>query len=473
MLGRTRHIHFVGIGGSGMSGIAELVANLGYEVSGSDASLSPVTARLAGLGVRISGRHEAANVGQADVVVVSSAIRSDNPEVVEAVRRQVPVIPRAEMLAELMRLRYGIAVAGAHGKTTTTSMIAVALEQADLDPTAVIGGRLQAFGGSARLGRGDYLVAEADESDGSFLKLTPTIAVLTNVDREHLDTYVTYEQLQQAFVAFANKVPFYGAVVACGDDPVLMALRPRMNRRVVTYGFGPDAGDVQGFDPTLEPFRAQCGVRYRTGSEGRWASGSLRLKVPGRHNLLNALAAVAVGLEIGVAFERLAEALAGFGGVERRFQLVGEAAGVMVVDDYGHHPTEIAAVIAAARAGFGRRLLLVFQPHRYTRTHLLADELGEALAAADEIVLTEVYGAGETPIPGATAETVAAAVRRSTDRPVHVVAALDEVVPFVARLARPGDLVVTLGAGSIGTIPGRLLSELTLKAKESARHPSG
>jgi len=279
--------------------------------------------------------------------------------------------------------------------------------------------------------------------------------------------------LQQAFVAFANQVPFYGAVVACADDPVLMTLRPRMSRRVVTYGFGALAGDVRGLDPTLEPFRARCGVRYRIRPEGRWESGSLHLKVPGRHSLLNALAAVAVGLEIGVAFERLTDALAGFGGVERRFQLVGEAAGVMVVDDYGHHPTEIAAVIAAARAGLRRRLVVVFQPHRYTRTHLLARELGEALAAADEIVLTEVYGAGEAPIPGATVETVAEAARRATDRPVHVVATLDDVVPFVAGLARPGDLIVTLGAGSIGTIPGRLLSELALRSKESTRHLSG
>jgi UDP-N-acetylmuramate--alanine ligase len=469
MLGRTRRVHFVGIGGIGMSGIAELLANLGYAVSGSDLKGSDVTDRLATLGVRVAIGHDARHVGDADVVVVSSAVAADNPEVVEAGRRKVPVIPRAEMLAELMRLRYGIAVAGAHGKTSTTSMIALALERAGLDPTAVIGGRVQALGGNARLGEGEYMVAEADESDRSFLRLTPTIAVLTNLDHEHLESYGTFERLQEAFVDFANKVPFYGAVVACADDPALAALLPRMTRRVRTYGFTVAAGDVRGSDVRLEGFGARCAVRYRTGRDpDRWEEGQIGLRVPGRHSLLNAMAAVAVGLEVGVPFARVAAALAEFAGVERRFELKGEVGGVMVVDDYGHHPTEIAAVIAAARAGFGRRLLVAFQPHRYTRTHALAAELGAALAGADEVVLTDVYAAGEAPIAGATVDAVAGAARAATDRPVHVVRRLDEVAVAVARLARPGDLVLTLGAGSIGTVADRILAELRAPAEGKA-----
>mgnify|MGYP001596573440 CR=1 FL=1 len=471
MLRRTRRIHFVGIGGAGMSGIAELVANLGYAVRGSDLKASEVTDRLARLGVTVFVGHAAAHVGDADVVVVSTAVPDDNPEVREARRRHVPVIPRAEMLAELMRLRYGIAVAGAHGKTTTTSMIALALERGGLDPTAVIGGRLSAFGGHARLGQGEYMVAEADESDRSFLKLTPTIAVITNLDREHLESYGSFERLQNAFVDFANKVPFYGAVVACGDDPVLAGLVPRMTRRVLTYGFTPGAADVQGFDARLEGFGARCRVRFRSSEGGGdWRTGEIRLQVPGLHSLLNALATVAVGLEVGVPFDETAAALADFAGVERRFQLRGEAGGVMVVDDYGHHPTEIEAVIAAARTGFGRRVLVAFQPHRYTRTSQLTPEFGRALAGADEIVLTDIYSAGEAPIPGATVESIAEAVRRETANPVHVVKRLEEVAPALADLARPGDLIITLGAGSITTVAALILAELERRrAKDPAR----
>jgi len=473
MLGRTRRVHFVGVGGIGMSGIAELLANLGCAVSGSDLVASDVTERLTTLGVAVHLGHDAAHVGDADVVVVSSAVAADNPEVLDAERRDVPVIPRAEMLAELMRLRYSIAVAGAHGKTSTTAMIALALEHAGLDPTAVIGGRLSALGGNARLGQGEYMVAEADESDQSFLRLTPTMAVLTNLDREHLESYGSFERLQEAFVDFANKVPFYGAVVACADDPVLASLLPRMTRRVLTYGFGPGARDVLGSEVELEAFSARCRVRFRAGREtDAWSTGALRLQVPGRHSLLNALAAVAVGLEVGVSFDRLAGALAEFAGVERRFQLKGEVAGVMVVDDYGHHPTEIAAVLAAARAGFGRRVLVVFQPHRYTRTAQLAEEFGAALAEADEVVLTDVYAAGEAPIPGATVDSIAEALRRRTTRPVHVVTPLSEVAPVVARLARPGDLVLTLGAGSIGGVGGRILAELAGRGEEGLGHES-
>ena len=455
---RKIKIHFVGIGGIGMSGIAELLANLGYEVSGSDARLSDVTTRLASLGVRVDAGHDAAHVGDADVVVVSSAVRPENPEVAEARRRHIPVIPRAEMLAELMRLRYGIAIAGAHGKTTTTSMIALVLERAGLDPTAVIGGRLSAFGSNARLGRGDYMVVEADESDRSFLKLSPAIALITNIDREHMESYGSWEALQQAFADFANKVPFYGAIVACADDPPVRALLPRLTRRVITYGSEDGPAQIAGREMALEAFGSRCTVIRRSG-DGEAVLGEIRLQVPGRHNLLNALGAVAVGMEVGVPFERIASALQEFQGAERRFQLHGEEGGVMVVDDYGHHPTEISAVIAAARAGIGRRVVVVFQPHRYTRTRDLLDAFGDALAAADEVVLTDIYAAGETPIPGVTIEAVEAAVRR-TGIPVQVVKAVDDLPAAVAALARTNDLVITLGAGSIGGAADRILAEL-------------
>jgi UDP-N-acetylmuramate--alanine ligase len=459
MLGRTRRIHFVGIGGIGMSGIAELLANLGYEVSGSDAKTSELTARLEKLGVRIAKGHDAANVREADVVVTSSAIQAGNAEVEEARRRRIPVIPRAEMLAELMRLRYGIAVAGAHGKTTTTSMIALVLERAGLDPTAVIGGRLSAFGSNARLGRGDYMVVEADESDRSFLKLTPSIAVITNIDREHMESYGSWDALQQAFVDFATKVPFYGTVVACADDEPVRGLLPRISRRVITYAFSDRDAIVTGHDMTLEAFGSRCRVVHRPSTGSPVDLGALHLHVPGRHNLLNALGAVAVGLEVGIPFARIASGFSDFRGAERRFQLRGEARGVMVVDDYGHHPTEIAAVIAAARAGLDRRVVVVFQPHRYTRTRDLLDQFGTALGGADEIVLTDVYAAGEAPIPGASAEAIEAVVRNS-GRPVTLVKALDDIPAAVARIARPNDLVITLGAGSIGTVPDRILEEL-------------
>jgi UDP-N-acetylmuramate--alanine ligase len=464
VLGKTRLVHFIGIGGIGMSGIAELLANLGYIVTGSDERRSSITERLASLGITIAYGHAAGHVGNADVVVVSSAVRPGNPEVVEAARRQIPVIPRAEMLAELMRLRYAIAVAGAHGKTTTTSMIALVLERAGLDPTAVIGGRLSAFGGNARLGRGELMVAEADESDRSFLKLFPTIAVITNIDREHLESYGGLGDLQQAFVDFANRVPFYGAVVACADDENLVAVLSRMTRRVITYGLGADA-DITAADVKLGPLTAGAVVKRRARSaddaaESPVALGPLLLNVPGRHNLLNALATVAVGLELGLPFERIAAGLHDFRGVERRFEVRGEPDGILLVDDYGHHPTEIAAVLEAARA-LNRRIVVAFQPHRFTRTAALMDDFGPALAGADHLVLTDIYAAGEDPIPGVTLEALAASVRRSTLAPVEVVPGLEDVAPAVARIARPGDVVITLGAGSIGTVPDRLLELLT------------
>ena len=461
----------MGIGGIGMSGIAELLVNLGYEVSGSDAKPSDVTARLEQLGVRFSTGHDARNVGAMDVVVISSAIRADNPEVSEARARLIPVIPRAEMLAELMRLRYGIAVAGAHGKTTTTSMIALVLEGAGLDPTAVIGGKLSAFGSNARLGTGDYMVVEADESDRSFLKLSPSIAVITNIDREHMESYGTWDNLQEAFADFANKVPFYGAVVACADDRHVRALLPRLTRRVITYGL--DDAEIAGEGMELRAFASVCTVTRRRNGGGRRKLGDLQLGVPGRHNVLNALGAVTVGLEVGIPFPRIAQALAEFRGAERRFQTRGEARGVMVVDDYGHHPTEIAAVLAAARAGIDRRVIAVFQPHRYSRTQQLMDEFGGAFEGADEIVLTDIYAAGEAPIAGITIEALADTVRRHARAPVHVVKSLDDLPGAVARLCRPGDLIITLGAGSIGAVADRILAELGAPAPDLSTEAGG
>jgi UDP-N-acetylmuramate--alanine ligase len=481
MLGRTRHVHFVGVGGIGMSGIAELLANLGYAVSGSDEKKSAVTARLETLGIRVAQGHDARHVGDADVVVISSAVRPTNPEVVEAARRQIPVIPRAEMLAELMRLRFSIAVAGAHGKTTTTSMIALVLERCGLDPTAVIGGRLSAFGSNARLGNGEFMVAEADESDRSFLKLFPTIAVITNIDHEHLENYGGFDDLQQAFVDFANKTPFYGGVVACVDDAHLAQVLPKMSRRVITYGLvSPDA-EITATDVALGPLSVTATIMRRerrggpasrhagapmsptrpepTGDSPLMRLGALTLNVPGRHNLLNALAAIAVGGELGLSFDRIAAGLNDFRGAERRFEVRGEPRGILLVDDYGHHPTEIAAVLAAAKT-LNRRIVVAFQPHRYSRTAALIDAFGPALDGADHVVLTDIYAAGEDPIAGVTLETLAASIRRTLRVPLDVVPRLDDVVPAIVRAARSGDVVITLGAGSIGNLPDRLLGAL-------------
>jgi len=463
VLGRTRRIHFVGIGGSGMSGIAELLANLEYEVTGSDEKRSAVTDRLASLGVTVHIGHAAPHVDRADVVVISSAVKLANPEVVEANRRDIPVIPRAEMLAELMRLRYAIAVAGAHGKTTTTSMIALSLERAGLDPTAVIGGRLSAFGSNARLGRGELMVAEADESDRSFLKLFPTVAVITNIDYEHLENYGSFDDLRQAFVDFANKVPFFGAVVCCADDAHLAAVTGRMTRRVVTYGMS-DAADVTATDVVLGPMRVTATVKRRARRSADAAKtlatlGTLELNVPGHHNLLNALATVAVGLELGIPFERIAPGLKEFKGAERRFEVRGEPRGILVVDDYGHHPTEIAAVLAAALT-LNRRIVIAFQPHRFSRTLALFDAFGPSMAGADAIVLTDIYAAGEEAIAGVTLDALAARVRSQITVPVEVVPRLADVAPALARLAQPGDVVITLGAGSIASVPDQLLALL-------------
>lgn len=463
MLGKTRHVHFIGVGGIGMSGIAELLANLGYAVSGSDAKRSAVTDRLETLGITVRVGHDAGHVGEADVVVVSSAVRGSNAEVVEARRRGVPVIPRAEMLAELMRLRYAVAVAGAHGKTTTTSMIALVLERAGLDPTAVIGGRLSAFGSNARLGRGEVMVAEADESDRSFLHLFPTMAVITNIDYEHLENYGGFAELQQAFVDFANKVPFYGAVVACVDDPHLAEVLPRMTRRVITYGVSSPDAEITADAVNVGahgPMTVSARVHRRTPAHPAGATlGEIALQVPGRHNLLNALATVAVGLELDVPFEQIASGLHEFKGAERRFEVRGEPNGILIVDDYGHHPTEIAAVLAAAQA-LGRRILVVFQPHRYSRTKALLHEFGTAFRGADRVILTDIYSAGEEPIAGIHANALATTIRSAVSIPVDVVPRLDDVPDAVARVATRGDVVITLGAGSIGALPDRLVRAL-------------
>jgi UDP-N-acetylmuramate--alanine ligase len=470
--GKVRCLHFVGIGGSGMSGLAEIVASLGFRVSGSDAKRSEVTDRLAALGVTVRIGHAADNVGDADTVVFTSAARPDNPELVRARARRIPVIARAELLAELMRLRFGIAVAGAHGKTTTTSMIALVLERAGLDPTAVIGGRLSAFGSNSRLGRGDYMVAEADESDRSFLLLWPSIAVLTNVDREHMEAYGSFADLQQSFVDFANKVPFYGAVVACVDDPVLATILPRFTRRVITYGITRDDAEIGAREVALEGFGSVSTVLRRARDTQPEVLGELRLSVPGRHSVQNALAAIAVGLELDVPFARIASALSEFAGAERRFQLHGTVNGITVIDDYGHHPTELATVMAAARAAQPSRILVAFQPHRYTRTRDLMREFGMALAPADEVVLTDIYAASEEPIPGVTVEALAAAMNAARSRPVRVVKAVDDVAATLAALAAPGDLLITMGAGSIGTVPGRVIEELK-KRFEQPREGGG
>jgi len=451
---RVRRIHFVGIGGIGMSGIAEVLLNLGYHVSGSDLATTPVTERLRVLGGRIAAGHDAANVSDAQVVVTSSAVRPDNPEVLEAHRRQIPVIPRAEMLAELMRMKRGIAIAGAHGKTTTTSLVATILAAAELDPTAVIGGRLDAFGSNARLGQGEFLVAEADESDGSFLALTPTWAVITTIDREHLDFWPDFERIREAFVTFANKVPFYGAVFLGIDDPEVRAILPRVSRRAVTYGLAAGA-DIRGTEAAYEGSGSSCLVHA-----GGREVGRLRVPIPGPHNLANALAAVAVGLELDLAPETVLAALTSFRNAHRRFEARGERGGVLVVDDYGHHPTEIRATLAAARRGYDRRIVVAFQPHRYTRTRDLEAEFLTAFDDADLVFATEIYAASEEPIPGIGGERLAKLIAGRGRAEVRFVPDKADLPAALAAAVRPGDLVLTLGAGDIWKAGDGLLALL-------------
>jgi UDP-N-acetylmuramate--alanine ligase len=456
MFAKIQRIHFVGIGGIGMSGIAEVLLNLGYKISGSDLKPSVVTQRLAEMDAQIFAGHTAENVSGADVVVTSSAIVRDNPEVTEAARLHIPVIQRAEMLAELMRLKYGIAIAGMHGKTTTTSMVAAVLAAGGLDPTVVVGGRVDAMGSNARLGKSHYLVAEADESDRSFLKLSPILSVVTNIDREHMDCYRDMQDVEDTFVDFMNRVPFYGMVVACAEDAPLRALLPRVKRRVVTYGTSLDA------DFRLQALAAEPGsglnrfqVRYKDQDLGEF-----ELHVPGQHNVLNATAAIAVGIGLDISPGQIREALQTFRGVDRRFQRKGVVRGVTVVDDYGHHPTEIRATLSAAKqAGFAR-VHVIFQPHRYTRTQLLMDEFATAFADATMIVVLDIYPASEAPIPGITGEVLAGKIRERSGHPAQFASSFADAIDAAVAEAREGDLILTLGAGNVSQLAPQVLERL-------------
>jgi UDP-N-acetylmuramate--alanine ligase len=465
MLGKIRKIHFVGIGGIGMSGIAEVLLNLGYTVSGSDLRHTPVTERLMKLGARIAEGHAAENVGDAEVVVTSTAVVPNNPEVMQAQQRHIPVIPRAEMLAELMRLKFNVAVAGAHGKTSTTSMIAVMLSEAGLDPTAVIGGRLDVFGSSARLGKSDLMVVEADESDRSFLLLLPTIAVITNMDREHLDHYQDLGEILEAFLAFANKVPFYGAVIGCVDAPWgerFRSLMPRIRRRVMTYGLDTGA-DVRGAKADLNPAGSEFEVIAHGKSIGRFA-----LNVPGRHNIQNALAAIAVGLELELTPEQIRSGLARFRGVDRRFQIKAEWNGITVVDDYGHHPAEIRTVVDAARLRGARRIWAVFQPHRYTRTKFLMDDFATCFEGCERVYVLDIYAASEPPIPGVTSERLVARMTELGLQGARYAPSEQAVIREILAEARPGDMILTVGAGSVWKVGEALGAALRMPVNEPA-----
>jgi UDP-N-acetylmuramate--alanine ligase len=461
MFATSQHAHFIGIGGIGMSGIAEIMLNLGIKVSGSDLKRSAVTDRLAQLGATIYEGHTAANVAGATVVVTSSAVHSNNPEVLEAHARKIPVIQRAEMLAELMRLKYGIAIAGMHGKTTTTSMVAAVLAAGGLDPTVVVGGRVDALGSNARLGTTQYLVAEADESDRSFLKLSPILAVVTNLDREHMDCYHDMADVERAFLDFIDRVPFYGAATACIDNALLKGILPRVRRRVFTYGVAEEADYrleiVESTQtPNSEPGQGSTYSRFQVHTAAG-TLGPFELHVPGRHNVLNATAAVAIARQLDVAPEKIAEGLANFRGVDRRFQQRGTARGVAVVDDYGHHPTEIRATLAAARECSRGRVHVVFQPHRYSRTADLMDEFSIAFTGADTVIVLPIYAASEEPIPGVTAERLAERIQAAR---VEFAAEFAIAVSAVAASAREGDLILTLGAGSVSQLAPQILAAL-------------
>jgi UDP-N-acetylmuramate--alanine ligase len=461
MFATSQHAHFIGIGGIGMSGIAEIMLNLGMKVSGSDLKRSAVTDRLAALGATIYEGHNAANVAGATVVVTSSAVHAKNPEVLEAQARKIPVIQRAEMLAELMRLKYGIAIAGMHGKTTTTSMVAAVLSAGGLDPTVVVGGRVDALGSNARLGASQYLVAEADESDRSFLKLSPILAVVTNLDREHMDCYHDMADVERAFVDFMDRVPFYGAVTACIDNALLKGILPRVRRRVFTYGVTAEADfRLEILDAILDAAPAPQQTSSFSRFQVHTASGPLgpfELHVPGRHNVLNATAAVAIARQLEVSPAEIAEGLAHFRGVDRRFQQRGQARGVTVVDDYGHHPTEIRATLEAARASTRGKIHVVFQPHRFTRTLDLLDEFGGAFCDADTVVVLPIYAASEEPIPGVTAERLAERIQGLS---VAFAPDFAAAVHAVAAAAHEGDLILTLGAGSVSQLAPQILAAL-------------
>ncbi|MGC2245610.1 MAG: UDP-N-acetylmuramate--L-alanine ligase [Terriglobales bacterium] len=473
MFAKIQRIHFVGIGGIGMSGIAEIMLNLGYKISGSDLKSSAVTQRLASLGAQTFEGHKATNITGADVVVTSSAISIDNPEVAEARRLHIPVIQRAEMLAELMRLKYGIAIAGMHGKTTTTSMIAAVLAAGGLDPTVVVGGRVDAMGSNARLGKSQYLVAEADESDRSFLKLSPILSVVTNIDREHMDCYRDMRDVRRTFLEFMERVPFYGLVVGCQDDPILQRLLPRVHRRVTTYGISPGAdfritvhpSEASGEHAPLNRFR----VIYKEKDGKEKDLGEFTLRVPGTHNVLNAAAAVAVGTALDIAPDQIRVGLDEFRGVDRRFQIKGKVGGVSVVDDYGHHPTEIRATLAAARQCGFRRIHVIFQPHRFTRTRDLLDEFATAFPDADTLSVLDVYAASEKPIDGITGDALAQRITDKGKGSVVYLPSFADAVERVSALAEPGDLVLTLGAGSVSQLGAIILDRLEKKSLAASR----
>ncbi len=455
MFFKPQPVHFVGIGGIGMSGLAEILLEMGYPVSGSDLRSSTITDGLAQRGAVIFQGHDAANVGAARGVVVSSAVREGNPEVVEARRRGLPVIPRGELLAELMRLKFGIAVAGSHGKTTTTSMVAAILTHAGLDPTVVVGGRVGMMGGAnARLGKSDYLVVESDESDGSFLKLAPILAVVTNIDREHLDHYANLDEIRRAFTEFVGKVPFYGAAILCMDDENVQQILPGVNRRVVTYGTTAQA-DLRIAHSSPGHMGSQFQLEFR----GR-GLGCFRVHVPGAHNVLNAAAAVAVGLELEIPVETIREGLEQFSGVFRRFQVRGVEGGVTVIDDYGHHPTEIRATLAAARECRLQRIHVLFQPHRYTRTHALLDEFARSFHQADSVFVLDIYAASEPPIEGVTSQALVERIQAFGHRAAHYAGSMDAGIAAVIDSAREGDAILTLGAGSIAHAGDALLDRL-------------
>lgn len=455
MYKKFRHIHFVGIGGVGMSGIAEVLLNLDYKVSGSDLRASETTQRLESLGATIFIGHRADNVDDAHVVVVSSAVKEDNPEYAAAKENQVPVIPRAEMLAELMRLKYGIAVAGAHGKTTTTSMVATVLAKGGIDPTVVIGGKLNSLSSGAKLGQGEFLVAEADESDGSFLLLSPTIAVVTNIDEEHLDHYTGgIDQIKDAFLQFINKIPFYGLAILCLDEKHIQDLIPSLKKRYTTYGLTAQA-DTYARDIEFKGM----GSRFEVFHKGH-CLGMFELSVPGLHSVYNSLAAIAVGLELDMDIDTIREALKEFGGLHRRFYVKGEVNGVMVVDDYGHHPTEIKATLAGAKIGWDRRTFVVFQPHRYTRTRDLMKDFFTAFNQADRLVVMGIYPAGEKPIEGVTARMLLDGIKSRGHKDATLIEDPSDVVDWVSKNVAPGDILITLGAGDVWKVGEAVLGRL-------------
>jgi UDP-N-acetylmuramate--alanine ligase len=469
MFAKIQRIHFVGIGGIGMSGIAEVLLNLGYKVSGSDLKSSAVTQRLAGLGAIVFEGHRAENIAGAEVVVASSAIAPDNPEINEAHVLHIPVIQRAEMLAELMRLKYGIAIAGMHGKTTTTSMVAAVLAAGGLDPTVVVGGRVDAMGSNARLGKSQYLVAEADESDRSFLKLSPILAVVTNIDREHMDCYRNMRDVKRAFLEFMDRVPFYGIVVACNDDPMLRRMLPQIRRRVITYGArrGSDFHIKVGESIVIENRPIS---RFHVAFKQK-ALGEFRLHVPGVHNVLNATAAIAVGVGLDISIEQIRSALESFRGVDRRFQLRGQAAGVSLIDDYGHHPTEVRATLAAARQCGFRKVHVVFQPHRYTRTQLLMDEFANAFHDADTLFILDIYAASEPPIEGITGEALARHIKEKGQHDARYAASFADAAEAVVAGAQEGDMILTLGAGNVSQLGPIILDRLQARQPVVAGTP--